>query len=148
MRTEWLLVANATHARVLQRADESQLILLQTFEHPGSRLQSSDVGKDEAGRALSRRGTAAVPLQPRMDAQTKEHLQFAHELAAFLEPAALGNRYESLVIVASNPFLGEIKHALHDGARRRLSATVPVDLTSVARHELASRIGQHLAARH
>jgi protein required for attachment to host cells len=148
MKTEWLLVANATHARVLRREDESRITLLQTFEHPKSRLQSSDVGKDEAGRALSRRGTAAVPLEPRVDAQTKEHLHFAHELATFLESAASENKYESLVMVASNPFLGELKQALHDGAHRRLTATVPVDLTGVGLHELASRIGQHLAAHH
>jgi len=44
-------------------------------------------------------------------------------------------------IFASSPFLGELKHALHDGTRGRVTATRDVDLTSVGLAEIASDDG-------
>ncbi|HEY0822403.1 MAG TPA: host attachment protein [Ramlibacter sp.] len=146
MKPNWILVANATEARILQQESGSPLVVLQAFHHPASRARSSELGDDKAGRELSGRGFGGAAFEPRVDAQTKEHLHFARELADALEAAARQGSYGSLAIHASSPFLGELKHALGDGTRRLLTATHDVDLTSFGVQEIEQRL-QPTAAR-
>ena len=45
-----------------------------------------------------------------------------------------------LVLVASNPFLGELKEHLDTQSRQRVLRTVPSDYTSLDERELAQRL--------
>jgi len=124
MKPQWFLLANATHARMLQREPGSAVTVLQTFHHPESRLKTSQLGAD---------------------AHRKQRTRFARELAQYLERAARDGWYESVVIFSSAPFLGELKQELGDATKRLLSATRCVDLTSVGPAELDRRIRYELA---
>lgn len=46
----------------------------------------------------------------------------------------------SLVVFASNPFLGQLLGPLDEATHKRVSASHPVDLTSLPLHELARRL--------
>lgn len=148
MKTDWILVANATHARVLEQEAGHKLHVLKTFHHPDSRKRSAELGDDKAGGELSGRGFGRAAFEPRMDAQQKEHLKFAHELAEYLEREARHNSYRSLVIFASSPFLGELKSAIGEMAADLLTSTHDVDLTSVGLAELGPRIEHELEQAH
>jgi protein required for attachment to host cells len=142
MNAHWILIANASHARLLQQQGDGPLALLQSYQHPASRLHSSTLGDDKAGRELSGHGFGGAAFEPRVDAQRKEHLLFARELAAVLEEGALQERYGALTLFAASPFLGELKQALGDHARARLQAAHDLDLSSVGLAELPRRIAQ------
>lgn len=117
MKHDWTLIANATHARLLQQEPGQRMVILKSFEHPQSR--SKGLGK--------------------------EHLSFARELAQYLEQEARQGRCESIALFASSPFLGELKAELGDATLRMLSTTADVDLTAVGPAELERRIAHELA---
>lgn len=146
MKPNWILVANATEARLLQQEAGAPLVVLQAFHHPASRVRSSTLGDDKAGREGSDQGFGGAAFSPRTDAQTKEHLHFARELAQRLEQGATDGSYAALTIHASSPFLGELNHALGDHTRKLVAATHDVDLTSFGVGEIERRIGQERAA--
>lgn len=146
-RIEWFLVASATHARLLQREPGLPLVPIATFSHPEGRLKASELGDDRAGHERAdRRGQGGVAFEPRLDAHRKEHQRFAHELAEHLEAGARSQAYGALVVFAGKPFLGELRDALGDGARRLLKASLPVDLSHVSAGELDQRVRDELAS--
>lgn len=143
---EWILVANASRARLLQRAGSEPARVMATFEHPPSRQHAHVLSDDLSGRAQSDQGDGARAMTPRMDAQHKEHLRFAQELARHLEEGARQNAFSALVLFAGPPFLGMLREALGEASRRHLVASVPVDLTHVGEAELERRIAEERAS--
>lgn len=145
MNTTWILIANAAHARVLQQETSGRLRLLQSIEHPASRLPSSELGDDKAGRELSGHGFGGAAFEPRLEAHRKERQRFAHQLAEMLEHAAQEERYDALHVFASSPFLGELKDAFGRATQRLLAGTHEHDLTAVGIAELPARIEHEMA---
>jgi protein required for attachment to host cells len=142
--TDWVLVANASRARCFVRdVDNGAMRELQGFVHPASRLKGRDLGDDRAG--LAHKGTASTQFAPPTDPHDKEHAQFARELVQHLEQAALEHRYGRLTLIASSPFLGELKAQLGAAAQRILSAAVALDLTGYSGAELEHRVTKALA---
>lgn len=140
MKPDWILVANASQARLLQKEPGAPLVVLQAFHHPASRQHSSTLGDDKAGREKSDRSFGGAAYEPRVDAQSKEHLHFAHELAEALEQGTREGRYANVQVFASSPFLGEIRQALEDGTRRHLAGMHDVDLTALGLAEIEERV--------
>ena len=145
MKPNFILIANATHARLLQYERGSPMVILESFEHLKSRSKISDLADDRAGHESmdSTFGGAAYP--PRINAKKKEHMRFARELADHLERQAQQGGYRSLVIFASSPFLGELKTELGSVTARLLSSTHDLDLTSFGLTELEQRVERELA---
>lgn len=148
MKPNWILVANASQARLLQQEPGCPLVVLQAFHHPASRTRSSELGDDKAGREANDRGFGGAAYASRTDPHRKEHLHFAHELADALEAGAREGVYGGLAIFASSPFLGELKQALHEGTRRLLGTTQDVDYTSLGLTELEQRVAAREARSH
>lgn len=144
MKPHWILIANASQARLLQQEPGCPIVVLKGFHHPASRMRSSELGEGKAGRELTDRGFGGAAFEPRIDEQHKEHLQFARELAQELETAADEGRYASLSVFASSPFLGHLRQALQDGTRSLLATSRDVDLTSVGVAEIEHRIRHEL----
>ena len=145
MKPNWILIANATQARVFQQEDEGPVVLIANFSHPEGRSKISDLVDDRAGHERSDRSYGGTAYEPRMDAKRKEHERFAVQLAEYLDHAALQNTFASLAIFASSPFLGEVKAHLGDATQRLVSGTHDVDLTAVGVTELKRRIEHELA---
>jgi protein required for attachment to host cells len=145
MQPDWILIANASRARVLQQQQGRRLAELKIFEHPESRLHSSELGDDPRGRQRRDGLYGAAAFEPHLSAQRKEHVRFAHELAGYLETAAQQGLYRSLQVFAGSPFLGELKAELGDATRRLLAGCHDLDLSSVGPAELGRRIEHALA---
>jgi protein required for attachment to host cells len=145
MKPEWILIANATHARLLERESGRPMVVLKGFEHPQGRSKVSELADDKMGRENSDGGFGGTAYQPRMDAKQKEHQRFARELADHLEPPAQQGDFRSLRIFASSPFLGELKAELGTATMRLLATTHDLDLTSFGLSGLEQRIANELA---
>lgn len=138
---DWIVVANAARARIFERDDENQALReIADLVHAQSRQKASELGTDRPGRV--RKSDASTAFSPHPELRTREHQRFAHELANVLEEAALAHRMPGLVLLASNPFLGELKAELGDAARRVLKHAAPVDLTTYQHAELERRVTQ------
>lgn len=145
MKPDWILIANASNARLLQQERGRPLTVLKHFEHGDSRAKASELAGDSAGAEKSDRGFGRAALQPRMDPKQKEHLRFARELAAHLDQAARQGGFRSLSIFASSPFLGDIKAEIGVPTQRLLLSTHDLDLTSFGLNELEQRVERALA---
>jgi len=153
MKDTWIVLANASRARILEREPEGgRLDELADLVHPQSREKGSELTSDRDGHAQKAhgdRGGLRTSFQPRTEPRQKEHAVFALEVSRYLEEAVTQGRCAGLVLIASDPFLGELRSHLGDAAKRVLGATIARDLTSFAGQDLARRVTEALEhARH
>jgi protein required for attachment to host cells len=142
---EWVVVCNAARARSFERdGDNGAMREIDAFVHPGSRLKGQELGTTDRG-GLVHKGTASTQFAPPTDPREKEHALFARELSEMLEQAALAHRYTKLVLIASKPFLGELKAHLGTASGRALGAAIALDLTAYSGRELEQRVTQAVA---
>jgi protein required for attachment to host cells len=150
MNKTWIVLANASRARVLAReAKDGRLEELADLVHPQSREKVGALTADREGHAQKAHGDpghAGTAFQPHTDPRQKEHATFAVEVARYLEDAAVQGRCPGLVLIASDPFLGVLKSHLGDAAKPLVQATLPRDLTTYAGPELARRVTEALDA--
>lgn len=140
----WVMVANAARARCFERDPENQAMReLASFVHPQSRMKGDALGDEPGGKV--HKGVASTQFQPRTDVHAKEHEHFARQVAQHLEQAALAHQLHALVLIASNPFLGELRGQLGDATQRTLKAAIAHDFTSYEGAELEQRVSQALA---
>jgi protein required for attachment to host cells len=140
MKPDWTLIANGTHARLLQKDSGEPMVVLKSFDHSLGRSKVSELADDRAGREKSDRSFGAAAYEPRLDAKQKEHGRFARELAGYLEQEARQGRFRYLRVISSSPFLGQLKAVLGPATTRLLADTHDLDLTSVGLAELEQRI--------
>jgi protein required for attachment to host cells len=145
-KPDWIVIANATRARILQRERGVPMTVVKTFSHPEGRSKVRDLVGDRAGHGSSDHAWGGSAYPPRIDAKRKEHERFACELAAYLEREGEQGAYRSLALLASSPFLGELRSELgHTVAGKLVTVFHDVDLTAVGPAELEKRILRELA---
>ena len=144
-KPDWVVIANASQARVVQRERGKPMFVVKTFSHPESRSRVRDLVDDRAGHGSSDHAWGGSAYPPRIDAKRKEHERFACELAAWLERAAGQGEYRSLALLACSPFLGELRAELGQATGKLVTVIHDVDLTAVGPVELEKRILRELA---
>lgn len=138
----WLVVANAARARVLEAQDDGDGYLHRAdLVHPQSRQKGIELATDRPGHVEGvGHGLGSAAYQPRTDARDREHDRFAQQLAKLLNDGVADGSCAGLVIVASNPFLGQIKAHLSEQAHKAVLRTVASDYTTLGDAELAQRL--------
>jgi len=146
MKSTWILIANASTARCFDKQADGTLVLLESFEHPDSRKPGSTLGAQRPGRVEGQgHGLGNASYQPRVDPKSWEHEKFAQQLAAHMNAAVAAHRCERLFVIASSPFLGQVKARLDAQAVKRLAGAIAADLTSFEGRELNARVDEALA---
>jgi protein required for attachment to host cells len=141
MDRTWIVVANAARARLCEfDPRDASLSELADFTHPASRQKGSDLATDRPGRAQKGEAGLRTSFEPHTELHHKERQQFAHQLAQHLDLAVADGRCPKIALVASNPFLGELKAQLGGPAAKAVVATAATDLTHCALPELAQRV--------
>ena len=141
MKTEWIVVANASQARVFKRESPTgPLLAVSTMEHPESRAKGTQLGDNRPGHEASDFSAGGNRFEPRSDPRLKEHRRFAHEIAKRLDEALARGEFGSLALFASDPFLGELKGALSAPVAHRVQSTRDSDFTSLAIDALEERL--------
>lgn len=140
----WLVVANASRARILEEADDGRgYVHVADLVHPESQQKGVALARDRAGHVEGTgHGLGSAEYLPRTDPRERERDHFAHEIAATLHEGVAGGRCAGLLLVCSNPFLGRLKGALSDLARKSVLRTVASDYTALTEAELAQRVGR------
>lgn len=147
----WIVVANGSRARVLEAADAeagaaARFAHVADLVHPASRSKGSELASDAPGRvAGSGHGLGSAKFVPRTDPREREVDRFARELARLLDEGVADGRCAGIVLVASNPLLGELKSHLGEQARRALLRTVVADYTGLDDAALAARLAERAA---
>lgn len=139
----WLVVANASRARVLEETDKPGVYAhVADLVHPQSRQKGTDLAGDRPGHVpgVASHGSGSSAYDPRTAPREREHDRFALELAGSLNDGIAAGRCAGLVLVASNPFLGYLKEHLNDQAHKVILRTVAADYTALDDRELAQRL--------
>jgi protein required for attachment to host cells len=140
-RIEWALVADAQHARILEReapAGAWRERLEDRIEITDPR--SHEQGSDRPGRSHESASSARHAIEPRTDPHREAKRAFAIRLARHLEASEAS--YARLLLVAPPAFLGDLREALGDAARRKLQGTLDKDLTALKLAELGPRLDE------
>ena len=141
MKPQWIVVANASLARLFSRdSPTDSLVPLTTMEHPESRLKGSELADDRPGHEATDNSSGGNRYEPRSDVRHKEHQRFAREIAERLETGLAAGEFSTLWLFASSPFLGELKAQLSDAVDKRLQLALDSDLTSFGLAEIEQRL--------
>jgi protein required for attachment to host cells len=133
----WILVANASHARVWERTSFSEPLLeITDWVQPESRMQASATEHSPLGHSLAGR----TGLAPRADLKQQHRSAFAKTLTVYLHEAVLSHRVNALALFASNPFMGELMSHLDAAVQKTIVAKHVLDLTSLNVTELDKRL--------
>jgi protein required for attachment to host cells len=142
MKRNWLVIANASRARVLEESDTlGQYRHVADLVHPESRQKGTDLGTDRPGHVMGAgHGLGGTSYELRTDPKEREHDRFAREVASAVNDGVADGRCAGITLVASDPFLGHLKAHLNNGARRLLLRSVAADYTTLPDAEALQRL--------
>jgi len=149
MNKTWILIADAHRARCFERnAADQSLTELADFVLPHTSLQQAAGGGDltgAAGKGHGRSGHAGTQFEPHTEAQDKDRVSFAHQLADYLNHAVAEQTCHGLVLLATAPMLGDLRPLLNTRAKALTQRSVAIDLTHYVGPELKARVTHALA---
>jgi protein required for attachment to host cells len=142
MKRNWLVIANAARARVLEDTDRPGAYAhIVDLVHPRSRMKGERLGGDRPGHVEGTgHGLGSAAYLPRTDPREREHDRFSREVAKTLNEGVAAGRCAGLTLVASDPFLGQLKSHLSAQAHKLLLRTVAADYTSLRDDEVSRRL--------
>ena len=148
MDKEWVVLANASRARVCSRDPrDGALSELDDLVYPQARQAGREIGGSRAGRVekdLGPAGHGTTLLSPHTELRQKQATEFARQIVGHIDDALAQRRCESWVLVAGTPFLGELRRALTPAASRALRCSLASDLTSYSDRDLERRVSELL----
>ncbi len=142
--TVWVLVCDASRARLFRVERGDELGMIEELDHPSSRAKIRDLMADTHGRKPNgqpgHRNNHRPGAEPDTDAKEVEALKFAQVLADKLDKGRVERSFDRLVLVAPPHFLGLLKGTLDDQVHKHLALTISKDLTGIEARELKDRL--------
>ena len=122
MTAAWVLVADSTQARVLERQKKG-LALVEELSHPESREQGQDLigNRPNENQHTMERNMKGAETNGLREVESR---RFAHEVADFLSVAHSRNRFAELVVVADPRFLGMLRAEIGKPVAERVTASI------------------------
>lgn len=136
----WILVANASHARLFSadaRGEDWKLI--EEMHHEESRTRPSILLQQPDNPNA---GTLYGP-QPENEPNARKEIEarrFADQIIRRLEQGVDRNEFDGLAVAAPPEFLGTLRKLLHPRVRARLLLDLNHDYTHLPERELSERI--------
>ena len=142
----WIVVADASNARIFSTLDGRTLKLITQLNHPSSRLRAQSIDSDRPGRLSKGKNSH---IRSAMESANGTHRlqieQFAHQIGLYLQAAFDQHDFQALAVVAPPRFLGLIRAQLeahgipyfHHGITRECVKTPVQDLLETLKTDLA-----------
>lgn len=140
MRKVWILVANASEAKVYKAESVKHLHLEKSFTHPESRLPNHDLVSDGPGKNTERFGSQPHMMEYKHTPKLKEKDHFASEIAHFLEQALNEGKYERLYLIASFGFMSHLHHHLPSNVKKHITQEIHKDLTTLGEKDVIDHL--------
>ena len=137
----WILVADGARARILKNEGPGkglQPAIDKAFEQalPPTR----EIGTDRPGRVQESANSARHAMVQRVDWHRFEKERFAKSMAKLLDAAAGRNAFDRLILVAPPKTLGDLRAALGQRSRARVTGELDKDLTPITAAELSDHL--------
>ncbi|SEA54950.1 host attachment protein [Variovorax sp. YR216] len=138
MKSQWIVVANASLARIFRQARHGGLEPVEALTHAQSRMHPSELAENDQGGG--ERDHHDDRFEARNDIRRKEHVRFARALADRLDKGLAAHEFDSLTILAAKPFLGELRQQLSEAVSARIGVALNNDFTALTAADLAQRL--------
>ena len=136
----WILVADATYARIFEiNEDSRRWELVQEFQHLESREQGQDLIGNRPNKAQHLMEMAGKKDNP-VERKLQEATRFAQELVAHLDKQIATNSFDQLVLVAPPKMLGALREKLSNQLKRLVVAEVDKDYSHMPPAEMEERV--------
>lgn len=133
----WIVVANGSRARVLQRTHAgAALTEVHDWVHPATRMHRPDTINPHRQSGIQGRSG----LAERSTAQDHERTAFARDICHWLSQALQTHAQGRVALLSSNPFLGDLVAQGRKTLQQHLCASHAVDLTHLTTAQLAQRL--------
>lgn len=143
----WVLIADGARARVLENTGPGHgLIAVEGMVFQGDHAATHDLVSDREGRSYSSHGPGRSAVQSRSDPHRELKTNFARHLAEVLTGALEQNSFDRLIIAAAPVTLGDLRAAMSDHVRAKVSGEVAHDLTKIPNGDVADHLKTVLAA--
>lgn len=140
--TTWILIADAARARVLTASTpQAQLAPVTGLTLEAEHQKTSEIMSDRQGRTFQSVGAKRSAYEARQDPHRALKKSFAHHVCELLEEKAKAGAFTRLVLVAPPPFLGDLRSAMSQALRGRISGEIAMDLTKTPNNEIKSHLG-------
>ena len=140
MSTTWILVANASQAKLYaNHGPKRGLELVKELDHPESREKAANLVSDRPGHNQGHGGGHGTFVQA-TDPKEHEADRFALELARELEDGRVSNAYDRLILVSSPAFMGLINNKISTQVKGKLSESIEKDYTRLPVKELSGHL--------
>jgi protein required for attachment to host cells len=136
----WVLVADASRARLFRIGDDHHLEPAYAHDIVGSDLQSREMGSDRPGRMYDRKGGGRHAAEPPTDLKRHAKFELAHEVAAILDAERKKNAFEQLVVVAPPQFLGDLRASMPDHVQHLIVREINKDLSALSARDLEAQL--------
>lgn len=140
-----VLVANASKARFFRvETPAGELIEMNAAANPQARLHERDLITDRRGRQRGPNGQGSGAVEESTDPKNVEISRFAVELSRQLDKERTSGNLERLYLVASPPFLGELRKHLSNEVKPLVAEEINKDLSPMPAKELRKHLPQYL----
>lgn len=113
MAKNWIVVADAAHARIFQAEDSHKhLRELHNLSHPESQMYARQLRTGGEGAVLDSAGSGIRQPDPQTNTSEKHGNHFAKEISDFLQQKRDEDAFTGLVLVAEPKILGKIRDKL------------------------------------
>jgi protein required for attachment to host cells len=136
----WLIVANSSIARIFKVHRKEALVEIETLVHPESRLHNRDLVSDRPGRTSDSVGFSRHAIEPTVDPQHQECIEFAREIARYLEKGRTQGIFDKLYIAAGPSQLGLLRQTIHAQTLNLVAGEVNKDMTHMKPEEIINHL--------
>jgi protein required for attachment to host cells len=146
MSATWILVFNASNARLFRESRDHGLELLGTRVNPWGRVLTHAMVSDRPGRAAAS-GGARVTLDGGTDPAVHTRDHFARELGLLLHNGVSEGQCDRVVLVAPPKMLGSLRHHLDARVADRVVESIDADLAVMEVDQIPAQLARSREAR-
>jgi protein required for attachment to host cells len=136
----WVVVSNSALAKIFRIEKFPKIAIVDTLEHPESRLHNVDLVSERPGRAFDKVGVGRHAYSPVTEPKQVEVEKFAKDLAKYLDAAFLKKEFSRFYLIASPSFLGLLRKEMHGQTQEAIIAEIPKDMTDHVTQEIEQQI--------
>jgi protein required for attachment to host cells len=145
-RITWLLVADASHAKVFESAGVRKVVHeLDEMELVVDLPKGRELLTDKPGRTFDSVGGGRHAKENPTDPHRQLKRDFAKRVVAGLRRAMLAHKFDRLFLVAPPAFLGDLRDELTKDLEDKVAGEIASDLTNMPRQQLHARLQKILA---
>ena len=140
MKNTWILVANATVARIFVAENNQKLKEIDLLEHPEGRLHERDLVSDRPGRAYESANTSRHAMDYQTSPKKHEIELFARRISNHLDAAYNAGKFDKLYIVANPQFLGLLRQTIVSPVEKHIAGEVDKDMTQMLAEDIRKNL--------